>query len=397
MKLFAQHGFGDGEKVRRGMEEGLVEGVIFSAKDISRDKLGERLAEIAGSWPDKGRLFDPQYYVTTIATNPNIRLGNLGGDNGYPYFAARRRGQLESTASVLDDTRSVLRFQSSLPVTDLIAPNIFISRSFDSIEAAISKNFIRHARRAFDELGDDRRVFATLALSREALLDRTELQSFLNDITISDSPPDGFYILVGANATDARLDIYNADVIAGWLLLVHALKLNGFEIVTGYSDLVSPFLGAVGADVGGTGWFSTLRTFSIERFIREARGGRQPIARYLSMPLLNRISIFELDALRAMVPEIVNGLPHDFEMGSDPDRTTEVLQSWESLARLLASITSGNLNSNLTACDAALNQAEELYTQLEATEYLLERRSNSSHIEPLREGLRLFRRVAELF
>ena len=104
----------------------------------------------------------------------------------------------------------------------------------------------------------------------------------MNDVTLLNSPPDGFYLLVGARSIEARTDLYHADVIANWMLLNYSLKINGYQIINGYSDLISPFLGAVGGDIGCTGWWSNLRIFSMDRFAPEATGGRLPVQRYLS-------------------------------------------------------------------------------------------------------------------
>jgi hypothetical protein len=97
--------------------------------------------------------------------------------------------------------------------------HILIPRSFDSIEALVAKNFIRFAASEHAKLGDPRPLFATLAVSRDAIRDKTELIEFLNEITVLDEPPQGFYILVAAQNADARTDIYNADVIAAWMLI----------------------------------------------------------------------------------------------------------------------------------------------------------------------------------
>src|SRR3990167_6342854 len=242
MKLYAQHGYGEAEKINQGLQKGIISGAVYSAKDITPDRLNNRLSEIAASSPSAARIFDPQYYVSLIGSDPNIRLGKL---EEYPYFRIRRRSQLESNQLITDEIRKVIKFQISLPVTAVISPNILISRSFDYVEAVIAKNFIRQAKKVYDPFRDKRPVFATLAISREALLDFTELESFLNDITLLSSPPDGFYLIVGARSTEARTDLYNADVIAAWMLLNYSLKINGFQVINGYADIISPFLGAV--------------------------------------------------------------------------------------------------------------------------------------------------------
>ena len=285
-----------------------------------------------------------------------------------------------------------------LPVTAVISPNILISRSFDYVEAVIAKNFIRQAKKVYDPFRDKRPVFATLAISREALLDFTELESFLNDITLLGSPPDGFYLIVGARSTEARTDLYNADVIAAWMSLNYSLKINGFQVINGYADIISPLLGAVGGDVACTGWWSNLRTFSIDRFAPEATGGRQLVPRYLSTKLLNRITFYELHALRKIIPEvaIVNGLSMDDKYEGEPDRSDEVLQSWEALSSLLGAMTMAeDATINLKKCGDAIKSAYELYTLIK-TRYRLDPKSDNSHLEPLQEGMSLFKKRAEI-
>lgn len=393
MKLFAQHGYGEGEKINNGFNEKLISGVIFGAKDINPDRLGTRLSDIKSNYPKTDRLFDPQYYVSLIASDPNSKLGKL---DEYPFFKPRRRSQLESNELVINETNKVFEFQMGLPVTAIIAPNILISRSFDSVEAVISKSFIRQAKKVSDKFNYKKPVYATLAVSREALIDRKELESFLNDITLMDNPPDGFYLLIAARNVDSRYDMYNADVIAAWMLLNYSLKINGFQVINGYSDIISPFLGAVGGDIGCTGWWSNLRTFSLDRFAPEASGGRLPVQRYLSTSLLNRVTFIELNALRKLVPQIVNGLPSDKEYDEEPERAIEVLQSWDALGELLSSMTnSDNLADNIFKCEKLVEAARRLYSEIKLL-YRLDPKSDDSHLDALEEGIKLFKRLAEV-
>ena len=393
MKLFAQHGYGEGEKVNNGLKDGLISGVIFGAKDINPDRLETRLNEIKKEFPDAGRLFDSQYFVSLIGNDPNIKLGKL---DEYSFFKARRRSQLEANNLVAEEIRKVLEFQAALPVTHIIAPNILISRSFDSVEAVISKSFIRQTRKIFDEFKVKQPVFTTLAISREALIDTAELESFLNDITLLDAPPDGFYLLIAARDVEARYDIFNADVIAAWMLLNYSLKINGFKVINGYSDILSPFLGAVGGDIGCTGWWSNLRFFSLDRFAPEATGGRLPVQRYLSAKLLNRITFYELNALRRFVPQIVNGLAKDKAYENEPERTVEILQTWEALSSMLESMADSNdVSKNLNKCADAIKLAEQLYSEIKFR-YRLDPKSDDNHLESLREGINLFKKTAEI-
>jgi hypothetical protein len=394
MKLYAQHGFGDGDKITTGLDEGLIQGIVFGAKDISPDKLREKLSEANDLSPDTIRLLDPQFYVSLLGGGTNLRLGNL---EEYPYFRPYRRSQLELTERVGEALQEALEFQAGLPLTGIIAPNILISRSFDSAESVVSKNFIRATGARFGKLADKRPVYATLAVSREALLEKSQLQEFLADITLLDDPPDGFYLLVGASSSEARTEIFHADVIAGWLLLNYSLKINGFEVINGYSDRLSPFLGAVGADAGCSGWFNTLRTFSLDRFAPASAGGRLPVQRYLSMRLLNRITFIELNGLRLFLPEVLNGLAHDvdFTESEEPQRNREVFQSWEALRSLSVNLSTGDLATNLERCNGAIAQARDAYARISASRFPLDPKSGSDHLEDLSEGIKLFRELAE--
>ena len=63
MKLFAQHGFSDGLKTVEGLRKELIDGVIFSPRDITPEKLRESASKFTESAPISERLFDPQYYA----------------------------------------------------------------------------------------------------------------------------------------------------------------------------------------------------------------------------------------------------------------------------------------------------------------------------------------------
>jgi hypothetical protein len=393
MKLFAQHGAQTGKKITEGLTQGLLDGAVFSPRDIALDTLRESLDAMATDFPTAERLFDPQYYAVFLADNQDARLGYLADDYSV-YLQQRRRAQLERESNVRTDVRAALEFQKGLAVTSLIGPGILIPRSLNSVETVIAKNFVRTTAEEFAALNDPRKVFATLAISREALVDKQELIEFVNEITALETPPHGFYLLVAARNTEARSDIYHADVIAGWMFLNHVLKLNGFEVINGYSDILTPFLGVAGGTAGCFGWWSNLRAFSIDRFAPSSGGGRLPIQRYLSVGLINRITYFELNALSDLgVQGVLNGLPLDSLYQNEPERPKEVLQSWESVRELNRRLLQGDSQNPLRRCIQAIGQAERLYDSIPLP---LDGKSNSEHLEPLREGIGLFARLAEI-
>lgn len=393
MKLYAQHGAMCGNRLEEAAKGGLIDGVIYSPRDITEANLRTSLTIVAKSQPKGDRFFDPQHYACFLAARGDSRLGKLA-EEYQQYFRVRTRSELEREQAINGDLARALKFQVGLNITGIIAPNILIPRSFDSIEAVIAKNYIRNARNQYDKLKDKRPLYATLAISRNALTDKSELQEFLNELTVMEQPPDGFYLLI--DGSEARSDIFNADTIAAWMLINYSLRVNGFKVINGYSDLLMPFLGATGATAGCTGWFSNLRSFSIGRF-GPAGGGRLPVQRYLSIGLLNRIKFTELDALRTRVNGILNKLPsdsiYDADNGSEPPRTQEVFQSWEALKTMNARLTQSNLVENLTECQQAINAARTLYTRIPIP---LDVKSNGDHIKELDDGIELFAELAEV-
>ncbi len=397
MKLYAQHGYGDGQRTVEGVEASLLDGIIFSPRDISKERLIATSNEARTRNASIELLFDPQFYACIIASDPAANTGRLGEDYE-EYFQPRRRSQLLSEKQVIKDLDNIIRFQSKLPITGIIAPNILIPRSFDSTESAISMDFIRNTNPCFLEHGIRMPIYATLAIGRDTLLETEELLRFLNDITILDSKPTGFYILIATNSTEAKTDVYHTDVIAGWMLINHVLNINGFQVINGYSDILSPFLGAAGGYGGATGWWSNLRSFSMERFAPPLGGGRLPNERYLSCKLINRIAFYELELLRDLEPEILNGLPTDilYPTGSSqPDRRKEVLQSWDAVKKLITTLVTNNQVESLEKCARVLEYAQRLYERVNLRTQL-ETKSNNQHLEPLKEGIVKFKRLAEL-
>ena len=194
MHILAQHGFNAGERINRGLAEGLIDGVIYGAKDIAPERLSEQCALHASEHPESLRLFDPQYYACLASAEPGVRLGHLSGRTPHSYFAPRLRRQLEQEHQVIADIGVCLRYQCALPVSALVVPNVVIRHSLDSVDASIAKEFVRQARGQQTAIGDSRPLYATLAISIDAIRDRIRLQNFLQEVTEIEDPPDGFYV-----------------------------------------------------------------------------------------------------------------------------------------------------------------------------------------------------------
>lgn len=399
MNLFAQQGSMEGDKITNGLSRGLIDGVILSPRDVSLSSMKEKIATYLSINNQTKILFDPQLYAAFSPAGEGNKLGYLMEDYS-EYFKPYRRNQLIKESSVEELLVRALDFQNNMPNLEaLIAPNILIPRSLDSIETVISTNFIRLARKSAQNIKNKKPLYVTLSISREALFKERDVVEFVNELTALDDPPDGFYLLISSRNQDARSEIFNADIISVWMYLNYALSLNGFSVINGYSDLLAPVLSAAGGAGVATGWWSNLRSFSIERFEPTSAKGRLPIQRYLSCVLLNRITFYELDLLRDRFPEVLNGLPTDeeFPVGGDPDRSKEVLQSWEAINKLINSVeaeTSGTQIA-LEKCKTAIETAMSIYDRI-IPQYPLDQKSNNDHLQALLEGIQSFKKLAEI-
>ena len=392
MKIYAQHGFGEGDKIKKGLEEKLISGVIFSPRDINPEKLEQKLDEY-NVREGIELILDPQYYTCLIGSNPNVNIGKL---EQYPYFKFETKSKLEEEKNINTILKSSIEFQDRLPLTSIVSPNILISHSFDSREAVIAKNFIRLSKNNYTPKDKNKPLICTLVVAKEALTNLNELQEFLNEITILDNPPDGFYILIAFRSGESRAELFNSDTLAAWMLINHSLKINGFKVINGYSDLISPILSCTGADAGGTGWWSNLRIFSIDKFMPVSSGGRLPIQRYLSRNLLNRITFYEFDALRELVPDIINGKETDkYYINGEPDRSIEILQTWDVLNSICNELSNETLFQNISNLQKIIDRAFSTYSKITSL-VQLDPKSNSDHLEPLNYAISKFKSLAEI-
>jgi hypothetical protein len=400
MKLYAQHGYAPSDKLNRAIEENFIDGVIFSPRYLTLHSTKQISQELRRIDDEIDILVDPEFYATRYVGNPNAQLRYL---EEWPHFISHRRNELLVGTDVIDQMlRNSYELQTEIGCTHIIAPNIYIASSFDSIEAAIAISFINRTKQIANDLGISVPVYATVAVYRDALVDRQNFLNFLNAITAMDISPDGIYSLIGAGPTDERVgtirsEILSRDVIAGWMLLNYSLSLNGMDVVNGFSDILTPFLGAAGGYSGATGWWSNLQVFSMGRYIRSSAGGQLPLVKYLSKKLLNRINVNEREAFARVKPDIMNGLStDDLYEGRQPDRTEEALQHWQALTSMIEDIISQNLGESLERLRNCITSAESCYNELLAFGFSENIEANIEYLHSLRESISAFEQLAEL-
>lgn len=356
MYLYAQHGWGKGDKIEEGLVQGLLSGVILSPRELAPPAMLAFVNALRAAHADATLLFDPQVYAVA-ATPP--KLGRLGD---YPYFPpSRSHDQIAS---------DVLQCQLGLGLDRLISPALLQtglhSSGIDAILASASSSI-----RAHDSMSDPPPLLVSVILDETPLQDQNAVDDLLNELTALDVH--GFYVVVRRNdsAYPAKFEV---DALTNLMYLVYVLAdRNGFEVVCGYSDMVGLLFHAVGATATATGWYSNLRQFSLRRF-QESDGGAAARARYTSRPLLNSILVQpELQAsyTRGTIPVVLSQTPFDGVFGAGnpgnavwPPRTS-CLHHWAVLADLAPRFSSqGSVSANLDALEGALQQSSSLYDSL---------------------------------
>ena len=91
MKLYAQHGYGPGDKLSSGLSAGVLDGVVLGAKDTSGDQIDALITGLRNARSDADILFDPHYYASILPRDQDYRLGNL---KSYPYWGDAARNDL---------------------------------------------------------------------------------------------------------------------------------------------------------------------------------------------------------------------------------------------------------------------------------------------------------------
>ena len=335
MPVLAQHGFGAGSKIQTALANGYVDGCIFSPKDIPQEKLLAAIADINKLKNKAEVYFDPQYYATTIAQEPNAKLGYLASEYTY-YFSSKTLRELRREKNVSREAEKVIRFQKeTLHLSKIIAPNILIQDGLNSASSSISKNFLEICAEKANEASVSRQTLLTLALDQSCFRRSQDLLDLVDEITGMNLDVKGFYILVETSKEDGPNPWFTPEVLAGQMYLAYALSQNGYEVVFGYSFLPAPYLWAAGANSIACGWFNTLRYFSMNRFRDLSKGGRKANRRYLLNAAWLPMEWTQVQTLNPVL-NLMNGLKTDGLFTSPqgekrPNDEDEILQYWDTL------------------------------------------------------------------
>ncbi|MDD2236180.1 MAG: hypothetical protein PHG65_03110, partial [Kiritimatiellae bacterium] len=192
MKILAQDGYGPSDKIECGLNKQFIQGALLSPRYRSPEQFRDKLS---GLGTDTAELYiDPKFHASQYIGKPNAKLGKL---EEWDYFEAPRRSGLITGSAITPMIEKTLQAQSHFPVAGYIGPNIYVEDA-NSIDAAIALNVISRTKPVAKACGlGEKRIYASLVPHRDVLSNDKAFNDMIEALTALETPPDGFYILVG--------------------------------------------------------------------------------------------------------------------------------------------------------------------------------------------------------
>ena len=386
MTILAQHGWGKTRKIQQGIAGGSIQGAIMSPRDESPANLSSFLSDTLASYPNAELLVDPQFYVGTIWP---VRHGKL---DQYPHYRQHLTPASFSPTAIQGFVRDVLNWQNSLDVSAVVSPTVIV----ESLGSQWDQIAMMFAQESINQHNGSKPLLISLVVSEDALRQRVPVDNWLNDLTLLDV--DGFYLIV-RRTSDIYRQHYDPEVLASLLSVCYSLaELNQYRVYAGYTDMATLLLHAVSVNGTGSGWFATLKQFTLRRF-QPATGGRRARPRYSSRPLLNSIYMSELDGIYSGGPvtNVLSGTPFDarFNSTTNPENVPwpdddAALHHWQVLADVARSLVGTTVSDRLDSARNLIAQARALYQQTGTlVPFLTE--TGPTHLDQWLDGVDLFR------
>jgi hypothetical protein len=345
MSIFAQCGYGRGEKIERAINEVLIDGVIMSPRDERRNRLESTIAQWRQNNPNLNVLFDPQFYITIVN---NHRANYLEEYDYYSNNPTLGRGDF-SASRIQRYVQNCITYQYDIlgrALSYLVSPTVYFD-GFRDNWSQIALDFGLESLDYHGSLANPMPLFITLVISENAFNDMDAMREYLDALTSLEVH--GFYIILQRNNNALRNDL-NPDLFGKFMYFCYILSIiNEYTILVGYSDWHSFLLEAAGVKFAACGWYQNLRHFNINRFL-PSTGGRRPHRRYSSIPLLSSPLIFPelVDIFQAnLLSNVLSGSDYDAILSNDPavgeqDWSDEIscLSHWFSLKSLSERISS---------------------------------------------------------
>lgn len=370
MKFFAQHGFGDGGKIDAGLSAEVIDGVLLSPRDISRESIMNRIEEVREANSAATILFDPQFYAALVGLLPDARMGKLSSDYR-EYFSPSQLRDIRRERRIAEIVDATHGFQKDhLGLDQYILPNILIQDGLQSESSGIAKSFLEISDEIAIDNGIADNTWLSLVLGSNCFRNEKRLENFVDEITGFALQSKGIYLLVEMSPSQGVCPWHTPELLSGVMYISYALSESGYNVINGYSFYSAPFLSITGSYACGSGWFDTLRCFSLNRFRPSVGGGRRPNRKYLSNTLWNRIGLQEFRTYRDGYPWLANNqaFESEFIKSSEekrPNEKDECLQHWEAVKLISERLTaSSDIHDKLLAALEWVVRQERARTQI---------------------------------
>lgn len=388
MALLAQHGYGKGTKIEKGLANGDLKGLIFSPKGDFEMVNMDYARKLKQKYRDVDVYFDPQFYLCNFPGD--LSTGKLAS---YAYYESGMTRAALSRLSFLGDVCDrVFDTQNNIGVSKYFTPTILF-HDFDDVESQIAINFAYLGIDRIEAHSED--LMVSLCINEGAFRDRKSMEDFLNTITLLDVK--GFYIIIDRTAGAQKSTDISPDVLVNIMRFVNSLSIdNKFDIIMGYSDMLSvPFAAVSNADFA-CGWFNSLKRFSQNSFIK-ASGGKHAKPRYTSANLMSSLLLIpELSSItrQELLDKVLAGSPYTERAVKRPGEWSDeisCLHNWHVLNTLISEIQSyKNINDRLTCLINKIEDAGSLYKDLKKFT-VLDGASDDKHLKKWLEAINMYK------
>lgn len=388
MALLAQHGYGKGMKIEKGLASGDLKGIIFSPKgDFEMVNIDyARKLKLKYGYVDV--YFDPQFYLCNFPGD--LSTGKLAS---YSYYESGMTRAALSRLSFLGDVCDrVFETQNNIGVSKYFTPTILF-HDFNDVESQIAINFAYLGIDRIKSHSED--LMVSLCINEGAFRNRESMDEFLNTITLLDVK--GFYIIIDRVAGTQKFTDISPDVLVNIMKFVNSLSIdNKFQIIMGYSDMLSlPFAAVSNADFA-CGWFNSLKRFSKNSFIKTS-GGKHAKPRYTSASLMSSLLLIpELSSIsrQELLDSVLSDSPYTERAVKRPGEWSDeisCLHNWHVLNSLICEIQSyRNINDRLNCLINKIEDAGILYKYLKKFT-VLDGASDDKHLKKWLEAINLYK------
>jgi hypothetical protein len=401
MSILAQSGWGRSDKLEKGLDFNVIDGVIMSPRDERKDRLEKSIVQLRKDYPNSKILFDPQFYATTLSSP---RDGYLEEFDYYKQNTGLRRTHF-APSDIQKYVKQCMDYQFNTFSNDLsyiISPTILFD-DFSDAWSQISINLAVESKKYYSKLSSPPPLLISIAFSENALNSLSSIEDFLDSITELEDI-EGFYIIVRRNSSTLQ---HTMDNLSHLMYFCYVLaELNQYHIIVGYSDLISFILHSSGVKSTACGWYQNLRQFSMSRFL-PTTGGHRPIKRYSSTRLLSILKINpELEEIFkvGLLDQVLSNTENDDILLTGPalgyeNWTDEMscLNHWGSLTSLLRRISaSSSIKEKLDTAQEIIQKALNLYTQLNHAGINLEPTTGPNHLDSWLDSIKDFRTIVNI-